>query len=83
MRYEKFDGVKRKTVTVKEGTTVELKVSVTTEAGTLAISVEHKDGTVAYRGTELPTPLGCGYLYGHPDGGKPPRLLRVFVGLNG
>ncbi|MGN1207087.1 MAG: PKD domain-containing protein [Eubacteriales bacterium] len=55
MRYEKFDGVKRETVTVKEGTTMELKVSVTTEAGTLAISVEHKDGTVAYRGTELPS----------------------------
>ena len=55
LRYEKFDGVKRETVTVKEGATMELKVSVTTEAGKLAISVEHKDGTVAYRGTELPT----------------------------
>ena len=53
--YEKFDGEKRETVTVKEGTTMELKVSVTTEAGTLAISVENKDGVAAYRGTDLPT----------------------------
>ncbi len=53
MSYEKFSGTKTKTISINEPG--EIKVDITTESGSLDLSVTDKDGNSFYVGNDIPT----------------------------
>ena len=53
--YVGFSGHASRTITVREGSPVEVFVDITTEAGTLGVTILGKDGTSCYEGNALET----------------------------
>lgn len=55
MNYKYLDGVKTKTMTVKDGQIATFKVDIVSEEGELDFRITSADGTEAYVGIDLPT----------------------------
>ena len=55
MTYKRFDGVKDRTLTVKEGEPVEINVAIKTKDGTLNASIYNEDFDYSYEGKDIPT----------------------------
>lgn len=55
IKYSRFSGQDAKTITVHEGSPVEVFVSITTESGRLDLTIIGKDGTSSYEGKRLQT----------------------------
>jgi hypothetical protein len=53
MSYEKFSGTKTKTMTIDEPS--EVDVDITTESGSLDLTITDKDGNSYYAGSDIPT----------------------------